>query len=115
MSVLYQTGFTPDGIPLLGGIYRLKDQEGFPVDMAYELCRDKGVCPDWAEFLADAGSQKDWKFDDAFHEIEMLCGKEISGEIMERFKIWGQSLIGEGDDFISICKKMLAWKRGKRT
>lgn len=112
-SPLYCSGLTPDGIPLLAGLFRLRDECGFPVDMAYEIAKEKGQCPDWAEFLADAGAQPGWKFDAAFHEIEMLLGPTLAAEILQRFKRWGASVMAPGDDFISICQRLLDHKRSR--
>lgn len=52
--VIYATGCTPDGILLVGGVWTLRDQEGFPIEMSYLLVRDKGWLIDWAEAMADA-------------------------------------------------------------
>lgn len=53
-SVIYTTGCTPDGTFLIGGIWKLWEQEGFPLEMAYLVCRDKGWRVDWMEAMADA-------------------------------------------------------------
>ena len=53
-SVIYATGCTPDGITLIGGIWKLWEQEGFPLEMSHLVCRDKGWAVDWLEAMADA-------------------------------------------------------------
>lgn len=113
MSPLYITGTTRDGIPLMGGIFAMKDQEGFPVDASLHECQHKGLCPDWAEYLADAGRQKQWKFDAAYDELTNLLGQPLASEILARFIVWGQSLLHEGSDFIAICERMMALKQNK--
>lgn len=53
-EIIYTTGCTPDGTPLIGGVWTLRDQEGFPVEMSHLVCRDKGWAIDWMEAMADA-------------------------------------------------------------
>jgi hypothetical protein len=53
-SVIYATGCTPDGVTLIGGIWKLWEQEGFPLEMSHLICRDKGWAVDWLEAMADA-------------------------------------------------------------
>ena len=53
-SIIYATGCTSDGTMLIGGIWRLWHQEGFPLEMAHLVCRDKGWRVDWLEAMADA-------------------------------------------------------------
>lgn len=55
-SVVYTTGITPDGIILIGGLWKLWEQEGFPIEMAHLVCRDNGCAVDWLEAMADASS-----------------------------------------------------------
>ena len=53
-DIIYTTGCTPDGTPLIGGVWTLRDQEGFPLEMSHLVCRDKGWAIDWMEAMADA-------------------------------------------------------------
>jgi len=53
-SVIYATGCTPDGVTLIGGVWKLWEQEGFPLEMSHLICRDKGWAVDWLEAMADA-------------------------------------------------------------
>lgn len=53
-STLYFTGCTPDRVLLMGGIWKLWEQEGFPLEMSFLVCRDKGMAVDWLEAMADA-------------------------------------------------------------
>lgn len=52
--ILYRTGRTPQGIPLLGGVWRLWHQDGFPLEMSYLFCQAEGLAIDWLEAMADA-------------------------------------------------------------
>ena len=53
-SVIYATGCTPEGAILIGGIWKLWEQEGFPIEMSHLICRDNGWAVDWLEAMADA-------------------------------------------------------------
>ena len=52
--VMYATGCTPEGVVLIGGIWKMWEQEGFPIELAHILCRDKGCAVDWFEAMCDA-------------------------------------------------------------
>lgn len=53
-EVIYATGCTPDGITLIGGVWTLHDQEGFPLEMSHLTCQQNGWRIDWMEAMADA-------------------------------------------------------------
>ena len=53
-SVIYATDCAPDGTTLVGGVWKLWEQEGFPLEMSHMICRDKGWRVDWLEAMADA-------------------------------------------------------------
>ena len=53
-KVIYVTGYTVEGDPLIGGIWTLHDQEGFPLEMSYIMCRNERWDIDWMEAMADA-------------------------------------------------------------
>ena len=113
--MLYQSGITQDGVPLLAGIFSMKDQQGFPVDASLHECQQRGLCPDWAEYLADAGRHRQWKFDAACDELRFLLGDSLTNEIIQRFKAWGAALMRLGDTFIDACERMVEAKRRNAT
>ena len=51
---LYQTGFANDGRPLLGGLWRLWREDGFPVELGKLETESRGARVDWLELMADA-------------------------------------------------------------
>jgi hypothetical protein len=55
MTTLYTTG-TPDGRPLIGGVWRLYHQDGFPIEMSWITARDGNASIDWMEAMADAST-----------------------------------------------------------
>ncbi len=77
MKPLYITGFTPEGKPLLGGIFKIKDQCGFPLDASFDLAREKGLAIDYMELLCDAWLSNCLGFDAVVRELDMLGGSRI--------------------------------------
>jgi alanyl-tRNA synthetase len=76
-SILADTGTMrlkqqANGIPKVQGVFAMKDREGFPIDMSYELAKENGWEVDWVECLADAMRQSPDKFKAVKAEIEML-------------------------------------------
>jgi len=61
-----------NGVPKLQGVFTMRDQEGFPIDMSYELAKENGWEIDWVEALADAARQCIFKYDALIEEIKML-------------------------------------------
>lgn len=53
-DTIYITGLTPEGTPLVGGIWRMYRQEGFPVDLSIMIIREKSCLPDIMELFAEA-------------------------------------------------------------
>jgi len=52
--IIYPTGLTREGIPLIGGVWTLWEQEGFPLEMSHLVCQGNGWAVDWLEAMADA-------------------------------------------------------------
>lgn len=61
-----------NGVPRLQGVFTMYDQQGFPIDMSYEIARERGWDVDWVEALADAARQCVLKYDALVKEIGML-------------------------------------------
>lgn len=66
-----------DGVYKLQGIYTVKDQTGFPIEMSYLEARDRGMEIDWVEALADALRQGIEKFDAFEAEVKLLVPKQF--------------------------------------
>lgn len=54
--IIYTTGTSRDGAVLIGGIWTLWAQEGFPLEMSYMIARTDGWAIDWLEAMADAST-----------------------------------------------------------
>jgi hypothetical protein len=100
-TILSETGVLrlksqTNGVPKLQGVFRMKDQEGFPIDMAYELAKENGWEVDWVEALSDAARQCILKYDALIEEIGMLEPDKLEG--IKRIFAVG-FMTSEGDSF----------------
>jgi hypothetical protein len=57
----------------------MRDQEGFPVDMSYEIAKENEWDIDWVEALADAARNCILKYDALIDEISMLEPDKLEG------------------------------------
>lgn len=53
-ELVYVTGQTTDGHPLIGGIWKMWEQEGLPIEVVHLKCQQEGRRIDWLEAMADA-------------------------------------------------------------
>lgn len=68
----------------MAGAYTFHDQCGFPVDMFYELCKDKNIDVDWVEFLL-TGMEKG-RYEECVKEMNMLESPEYADESVRAFQ-----------------------------
>ena len=81
----------------------MRDQEGFPLDMAYEIAKERGWNVDWVEALADAARQCVFKYDALIEEISMLEPEKL--EAVNR--IFASGLMSsEGASFCDKAKDL---------
>ena len=66
-----------NGIPKLQGVFRFKDECGFPISITHDVAKEKGWEIDWIEALLDATRQN--KFDSVYSEILMLVPEQAEG------------------------------------
>ena len=59
-----QTGITTDGKTVIGGMFKMYDTLGLPLDVVFELCKENGFVIDWLDFYWDTkeGGWKDKTF-----------------------------------------------------
>lgn len=77
MNPLYVTGYSPEGKPLLGGIFKAKDQCGIPLDFRFDTAREKGMAIDYMELLCDAWLSNCLGFDTIVRELDLLGGSRV--------------------------------------
>lgn len=79
----YISGLTEDKRPLLAGVWRMKHQEGFPVEMSHLLVRDRGYLIDWMEAMADASIDNNLPI--LWGEIEQFLTQDQQIDLQIRF------------------------------
>lgn len=72
MNPLYITGINPEGKPLIGGVFRMKDEHGFPFDLSRDILRENGESVDYLELLCDAWLHDCNGFKSVCKELDML-------------------------------------------
>lgn len=92
-----------NGLPKLQGVFTMRDQEGFPLDMAYEIAKERGWEVDWVEALADAARQCIFKYDALIEEIGMLEPEKL--EAVKRIFACGL-MSSEGATFCDKAKNL---------
>lgn len=113
-DILYITGKTTEGLLLVGGLFKFKDELGFPLDVSLDVIKEyPNMTVDWCEYLADAGRQLDWKFDSALDEIKLLLGENAEKVIIVRFMALGNRIMKDNPDlkFIEVCERIIEMKR----
>jgi hypothetical protein len=77
MNPIYITDIAPDGRLLVGGIFKMKDQVGFPLDCSYDICKENNLAIDYCELLCDAWLTNCLGFDAVCRELELLGGSHV--------------------------------------
>lgn len=111
---LYVTGVSASGAVLVGGVFKLKDQCGFPLDMAFEICRERGMFIDYCELLSDAWLSGCAQFDAVVRELDLLGGSHLE-EWKEAGAKWlsrNPAALGTDNPIDEFCKWAMATKIG---
>jgi hypothetical protein len=113
-DILYITGKTTEGDLLVGGLFKFKDELGFPLDVSLDVIKDyPNTKVDWCEYLADAGRQLDWKFESVLDEIRLLLGENTEKIIIVSFMALGNRIMRDNSDltFVEVCERIIDMKR----
>jgi len=89
-----------NGRPKFQGAYTLKDTEGMPIDVSYELAKEQGLDIDWVEAVFDALRQSITKYDGLMAEIKLLEPSKynaidfvVSSQLMARSDEFGGDFV----------------------
>jgi hypothetical protein len=115
-SPIYVTGISTDGKLLLGGIFRMQDTVGFPIDASFEECRQRGYAIDWLEALADCWLNDCLKFDSFVRQASTLTNQPLE----QMFTALGLSIIQRfpkikrcENQVDVVCRYIISSKRKK--
>lgn len=80
---IYITAVGIDGKMILGGIFKMQDQVGFPVDASFEESRQHGFVIDWLEALCDCWLNDCLKYDSFCRQASNCCGVNLDAKFQE--------------------------------
>lgn len=82
---------TEGGIQIVSGVFRVFDTCGLPLDIVFDLCRQKNLMPSWIHFYEDAINQG-WKVETIFNRLEInisdVYGKPFWLEVEKRLELY---------------------------
>lgn len=114
MNPIYFTGVTPGGAELVGGVFALQDEHGFPVDASFDECKRRQWEVDWLEALSDCWLNSPLKFESFARQAEALSGVRL----MEMFQGYGENILSTFPKMRStpvpvntVCRYTLSKKR----
>jgi alanyl-tRNA synthetase len=80
-------------IPLFSGrtLFKMKDEQGLPIDFALARVLDSGMAVDWPEFIETARESKWWDFQ-TMNLLEYVLseagGKDYAYQVLQRCKLY---------------------------
>jgi hypothetical protein len=80
---LYVTGLSSNGKMLIGGVFRMHDSVGFPLDCCFEESKLRGFDIDWLEALCDCWLNDCAKYD-SFCRQASNCARIDLDELFKR-------------------------------
>jgi hypothetical protein len=113
-SPLYTTGLCKDTL-LVGGVFDLQDQSGFPIDCSFDLCKEKGLVIDWFEALCCCWVNDCLKFDSFLRQAESL---QPEAKLGDRFRVaitllfhYFPKMLQSKNPITTACRYVIAKKR----
>ena len=52
--MLTQSGITKDGMVVIRGVFRIFETDGLPLDVIFDVLRERNYIPDWEGFVLEA-------------------------------------------------------------
>lgn len=71
-DVLYFTGLSHGGNGLIGGLFRMKDEHGFPLDVAHDILKENGLGIDCLDLLCATWLHDCLGFNAIVRELKLL-------------------------------------------
>jgi hypothetical protein len=115
---LYVTGVEPLKQRLmLGGIFKMHDQVGYPIDCCIEEAKERGFDIDWLEALCDCWLNDCLKFDSFCRQIE----SQTNLQLKTKFSMTGACVLAKfpkmkntNNPINTVCKYIMAKKQRGR-
>lgn len=98
-DIIYTTGYTENGVPLIGGIWTLYHQEGFPIELSNLICNNNGWLVDWMEAMIDASRSHNCP------ALMKMLESLLPDETIKHLKIGFMYIISSGKTFDQIIEE----------
>jgi hypothetical protein len=112
-QIIYPTGITQTGELLMGGVWKLWNEAGFPIEMSWLFFRDQNWGIDWMEAMADASTSNN--LPSLMEKIAAFLPQEEIGEIKVKFmcllrngKNYEQILADKKSNFLRMAEFVAA-------
>lgn len=89
---LFCTGVNLDGKALVGGVYRMQDSIGMPLEITKMEADEKGFYIDWLEALCDCWLNDCLKFDSFCRDIASC---RLNEDVVDKWKTLGAFIIAK--------------------
>lgn len=87
---LIQVGITPDGVPVVDGVFKLVDTYGIPLDIILSGLKKSNMLCCWTSFF-ESSVKAGWKAKSTLVKIETavgdVYGRDTIEPIMDRLKL----------------------------
>lgn len=84
-------GKTDTGIDVIGGVFKMVDTYGIPLEIILIKFKEDGLLVDWCDFI-DNALNSNWKISSALTKIEMavsdIYGRDYSKEVILRLQYY---------------------------
>lgn len=85
-------GVTEDGKYVLGGVFKLTESRGIPLEIIVKKLDEEGCIIDWISFYKEARYRALWKINTIVNKIDItlfdLYGEEYRDEVVNRLKYY---------------------------
>lgn len=85
------TGYTTDGKPVYGGVYKFYETHGIPLDIIFNIFIERDWIPDWIDIYKSAlsgGMKHDRIISKLEEAISDSYGKEYCDAVISRLDNW---------------------------
>ena len=94
--------------------FKMQDTNGLPIEVTYDLCKEKGIHVDWLAALCQCWLNDCKKYESFVRQAELLTGVDLD----LKFKIAGERALRENPQFLECenpvdeCCKYILKKKG---
>lgn len=84
-------GITPENITVVDNIFKLFDSLGLPLDVIFDMLKERNCIPSWIHFYDDAIAQG-WSHETILNRLTInvsdVYGKDFCDEVIKRLELY---------------------------